>query len=261
MKSEISFTYIDYLQKASQNKDISDEGEILQAMKDFQKLAHLGYGFLPAFYIFDYSKRKYIFCSEGIKRLLGYEAKEIIDGGHMFMIEIEQKEFFKTYNENIFPFCLNFLQNKAQAEHYNYTFSFNTQLKNSSGNWINVLQKCNYITSKDKGLPLYSLGILIDVNCIKKDNVIVHTIEKNGPGASSIAEKTCFFPFDEDRMLTRQEKNILGYMAEGLSSKMLADKLCISENTVSNHRQNIIRKTNTNNVAQLIAFSIRNGII
>ena len=261
MKSEITFTYIDYLQKAAQNKEFSDEGEFFQAMKDFQRLAHLGYGFLPAFYIFDYTKRKYIFCNEGVKRLLGYEVKEFIDGGHSFMIEIEQKEFFKVYNENIFPYCLNFLQNKPQIEHINYTFSFNTQLKNSSGSWINVLQKCNYITSKDKGLPLYNLGILVDVNCIKKDNVIVHTIEKSGPGASSIVEKTCFFPFDEDQMLTRQEKNILGYMAEGLSSKMLADKLCISENTVSNHRQNIIRKTNTNNVAQLIAFSIRNGII
>lgn len=263
MKTEITCTYIEYLQKVSQYKDISDEGELLQPLKDFQKLAHLSYNFLPAFYIFDFSKRKYIFCSEGIKRLLGYDAKEFIEGGHAFMIEIEQKDFFKTYNDTIFPYCLNFLQNNLQFEHINYTFSFNTRLKNNTGKWINILQKCNYITSKDKGLPLYSFGMFLDITCIKKDNVIIHTIEKSGTGSdvSNLIAKNCFFPFEEDQMLTRQEKNILGYMAEGLSSKMLADKLSISENTVSNHRQNIIRKTNTNNVAQLIAFSIRNGII
>jgi DNA-binding CsgD family transcriptional regulator len=45
------------------------------------------------------------------------------------------------------------------------------------------------------------------------------------------------------------------------SSKMIAAKLHIAENTVANHRKNIMRKTNTENVAQLIAFLVRNRII
>jgi DNA-binding NarL/FixJ family response regulator len=38
-------------------------------------------------------------------------------------------------------------------------------------------------------------------------------------------------------------------MADGLSSKMIAFKLRISENTIANHRDNMTRKTNTKNVA------------
>ncbi|MBC7508933.1 MAG: response regulator transcription factor [Ferruginibacter sp.] len=50
-------------------------------------------------------------------------------------------------------------------------------------------------------------------------------------------------------------------MADGFSSKQVAAKLKISENTVSNHRQNMLRKTNTKNVAELVAFCIRSRII
>lgn len=263
LKNDINYSHNDYIQKAVHEKEFYDDSDALQILKDFQKLAHLPYHLLPAFYIIDYTKRKYVFCTEGIKRILGYEIKEVIDGGHLFFLEIQQKEFYKTFNEVIFPSSLNFLRNKHPVDHLNYTFSHNTQMKNIEGKWVNLLQRSNYITSKESGLPLYNLGMLVDISCFKKDNVIIHTIEKSGAnsGTCQIVDKNYYFPFDEDQLLTKQEKNILKYMAEGLSSKMLADKLCISENTVSNHRQNIIRKTNTKNVAQLIAFAIRNGII
>jgi DNA-binding CsgD family transcriptional regulator len=62
-------------------------------------------------------------------------------------------------------------------------------------------------------------------------------------------------------VLTKREKEILYWMAEGYSIKELADKLCVTESTITNHRKNIMRKANAKNVAQLIAYSIRNGII
>ena len=61
--------------------------------------------------------------------------------------------------------------------------------------------------------------------------------------------------------MSRRERCVLGYMAEGESSKQIAWRLKISENTVSNHRKNMLRKTNTKNVAELIAFACRRDLI
>ncbi len=55
--------------------------------------------------------------------------------------------------------------------------------------------------------------------------------------------------------LTRREKEILCCIAEGLSSKQIASKLFISENTVANHRKNMLRKKGAKSSAQLIQLS------
>jgi len=53
-------------------------------------------------------------------------------------------------------------------------------------------------------------------------------------------------------ILTHREKDILSLMVRGLSSKQIADKLDISENTVANHRKNMLSKTGAHSSAELI---------
>ncbi len=65
----------------------------------------------------------------------------------------------------------------------------------------------------------------------------------------------------EEPTLTQQEKKVLTLIAEGFSSKQLADKLFISEHTIITHRKNMLKKTQTKNVAELVAFTIRHHII
>ena len=61
--------------------------------------------------------------------------------------------------------------------------------------------------------------------------------------------------------LTKREIEILLLMADGLSTKQLADKLCLSGNTVSNHRKNMLRKTECKNTAELINKAVKKGVI
>jgi len=262
-KNSISPTYIEYMLNPGLINGVIDEKELGSLIDDFQKFTRITYSFMPVFFVFDFAKRKYLFFTDNITRALGYDVKELIEGGPVFMSEIYHKDFFKSYNEYVFPFTLNFLKGTPNADHACYAFSYNTQIRSKAGHWVDLLQKDTYITCKNNGLPLYCLGILIDISCLSRSNVIIHSIEKTDKlsGGNRVIETRKFYLNDEDQLLTRQERNILKYMAEGLSSKMLADKLQISENTISNHRQNIIRKTNTKNVAQLIAFAIRNSII
>lgn len=59
-----------------------------------------------------------------------------------------------------------------------------------------------------------------------------------------------------EALLTRREKEILTCITEGLSSKQIAGKLFISENTVSNHRKNMLAKTGARSSAELIFLVI-----
>ena len=61
--------------------------------------------------------------------------------------------------------------------------------------------------------------------------------------------------------LSEREIEILKGIAEGKSSKEIGEELFISPRTVDTHRTNIMRKLDTNKVAGLIRFAMRNGIV
>ncbi len=61
--------------------------------------------------------------------------------------------------------------------------------------------------------------------------------------------------------LTEREKEIVALIAEGLTSREIADQLCISIKTVETHRARIMEKLGVKNVAELIRYAIKAGIV
>jgi DNA-binding CsgD family transcriptional regulator len=61
-----------------------------------------------------------------------------------------------------------------------------------------------------------------------------------------------YVPASADQELTVREEEILYLIKEGYNSKEIADRLCISLNTVKNHRKNLLRKTQSRNMADLV---------
>lgn len=64
-----------------------------------------------------------------------------------------------------------------------------------------------------------------------------------------------------DIQLTNREKEVLQFLAEGLSNKQIADKMFVSERTIVGHKSNILAKTGCKNTVSLLAFAIRNELI
>jgi DNA-binding NarL/FixJ family response regulator len=62
-------------------------------------------------------------------------------------------------------------------------------------------------------------------------------------------------------MLTDREEEILKLIAEGFSNKEIGNKLFISHRTVDTHRTNLMKKLNANNIAGLISYAIKNGLV
>lgn len=61
--------------------------------------------------------------------------------------------------------------------------------------------------------------------------------------------------------LTARELEVLDLLSRGLSSRKIAEKLFISPNTVEYHRKQLLRKTDSRNVAELIGNAFRKHIL
>ncbi|MBI1184914.1 response regulator [bacterium] len=73
--------------------------------------------------------------------------------------------------------------------------------------------------------------------------------------------KVRFQNVEIDTSLTEREIEILRLIAQGLSNKEIGDKLYISHRTVDTHRTNLMRKLDAKNIAALIRYAIRAGLI
>ncbi len=65
----------------------------------------------------------------------------------------------------------------------------------------------------------------------------------------------------EDIILSRREKEVLSCIAEGLTSKGIADKLFIAETTVISHRKSLMEKFDASNTALLIKKGVEMGLV
>lgn len=60
---------------------------------------------------------------------------------------------------------------------------------------------------------------------------------------------------------SKREEEILKFVAKGLNSVEIGEKLYISEETVKQHRKNILAKADCKNTAELIKLSVLQGLI
>ena len=67
--------------------------------------------------------------------------------------------------------------------------------------------------------------------------------------------------FSDEIRLTKREKEVLGQIQAGLSTKKIAEKLFLSRKTVETYRSNLLLKFQVTNVASLVRESILRGFL
>lgn len=261
---KLQHNYEGYLQEIFYNTQEADELRAHELLQKFNGINRFNNQALPVFFIIDYTRQIYVLYSDTAQQVAGYHAREFLDGGLDMLRFVVNKDDFEIYCNRIFRRNCDFLQSIPQSEHEKHLFSYTFRVRGGNGKQLCILQQGSYITSPLTGLPLYSLGICSNITFLKRDTRMVHVIEKrsvNNAFEGSIIEQNYFYPDEEDALFTLKEKEVLLYMAEGLSAKQIADKLHISETTVITHRKNMMDKSNTKNAVELMAFAIRKSII
>lgn len=68
-------------------------------------------------------------------------------------------------------------------------------------------------------------------------------------------------PASAEKNLTKREKEILRLIAQGSSSREIAEKLYLSASTINTHRANLMQKLNIHDTAGLVRFALQYGIL
>lgn len=66
---------------------------------------------------------------------------------------------------------------------------------------------------------------------------------------------------EDKQALTPREREVLGLVARGHTSRRIAKELHISVKTVETHRANILRKLDANNTAELVRRAVERGLL
>ena len=265
MSSKKIITYTGFLNDAYyRSKDI-DNREVIQLLRQAEAIPKKLLPFNGVIHVIDYSQRRHVGLSGPLKNMMGFDPRDVLDNGLDFVIDIFQKDDFKIYNETIFSQVTQFLRETPQNEHGDYVFTYSYRMKKSDGKWINLFQQGRYITDPKTKLPLFSIALVNDISPLKKDNSMIFSIDKKDNENVLFNHKNIltnyYYPDPEESRLSRREREILGRLADGLSSKQLAHKLNLSESTIVNHRKNMLKKTNTKNIAELVRYAINKGLI
>ncbi len=67
--------------------------------------------------------------------------------------------------------------------------------------------------------------------------------------------------FNENIVLTKREKEVLGLICKGFSNQQISEQLFISQRTVERHRSSLLLKTDSKNSISLVVYAIKHKLI
>lgn len=161
--------------------------------------------------------------------------------------------------EKAFPDILKFIDLEPLSKIPDYSFIFNHRYIRNDGRISHFMHEGSISFSGDKLLPTLNLKVFFEIAGTTFDDIIDLSIFRFSveKGYQMIFTKS--YGLNTIPILTERELEIIKLCYEGLSSKMIAEKLNLSFHTVKNHKRNCMEKTKTHNITKLIHFCLKNN--
>lgn len=251
-------SYREFIKQHSLDARIGINPEIGQFVLDNKVKTLFGY-FPFGYYLVDYSTGKFEFMNNS-ESVLGYSKDDFIMGGLPASLKNLHPDDFVIFSEKLFPEILKFFFELKPGDRSYYRISYNYRYKRKDNTYIHLQQHSTFTDFNSFNLPVRNFSIITDISGCKRDNTLVLTITRIQDGRETLVEQKRFNHRDTS-VFTEREKEILILAMKGYTSKEIADKLFISLNTVRNHKQNMMEKTNTPNIASLIDYAFKSEAV
>ena len=193
---------------------------------------------LPIIYLFDQKKKAFV-----LKRatLGNFYLLDPMQWQQLRLIELES--LVSSIQDH----------NKMDSQHIFSPLSTEKRiLKTQQGLCETFLHRRGFLATGGRS-TCFSFGILFRIDAHQKIQCMSQFSKPKN--TSTVKEKI------PPHLFSRRETEILLCMSEGMSSKLIASKLNISEFTVINHRKNMMDKSGMPNATSLVTLAIRQGII
>lgn len=217
------------------SNEVPDIDLVSSEMHDkIQNVSHIGPYY---YYVLDLVNFKFLFISEKIKEVLGYEAENLTV--EFLLTKVHPDDWATVLN--IFNTMFSFLNKLPVEKIKKYTLYFDFRIFNSKGEVIRLLYQYMVLQHDEKGRIISTLVVHTDITHLENSNEskLCFIGSEDEPSFFDVKIKQVHKPMAS--IFTKREQEILHFLIKGFTSEMIAVNLSISPFTVNTHRKNILK--------------------
>lgn len=205
---------------------------------------------------FDFHKRNYFYFSKNFNKVFGFHNNALPHVDQKFMRNRFHPDDFIINTGSIET--LKYLYQQPIEKRKDFRLIHEFRIKNDNNEWIRLIVQNDILELDKKGnlwidLKLWDFSPNQDLDM---PGLFILRNKFSGEVVFSIRGES-----SDGNNISLREREVLGLISKGEKSERIADSLCISVNTVNNHRRNLIKKLNVSNSSEAVILATKLGII
>jgi len=226
----------------------------LEVYKKLLGLFHIGSYY---YYIINIADQQVEFVSESIKTIRGINPEDFSLDYVVKTIHPEDMFYFVAFEKKV----ADFFNTLTPEQVLKYKVSYDYRSRKEDGSYVRLLQQVTTIQTDESGAVIRVLGVHTDITHLKKEKIATLSFIGLDGEPSFINVESSQVILSNDEIFSKREKEILKLLAEGKNSLEIANLLTVSRHTITTHRKNMLRKTETHSTIDLVMKSINEGWI
>jgi len=201
------------------------------------------------------------YISKNLNACLGMDREDLKAKGMRYLwskMHPDDLEVWLTALDELMNFTL---KEVAIEDRSKMSYTWNYRLKNGKDEYVNIVQNTTPLEFDNENKPIIGLAHY---------TVLSPNIEMQICASAKLLNErneyeTVFFNNYSQKLLSdgisKRERDIVRLLVLNYSSKAIAEKLSISNNTVDTHRRNILKKLNISSTGELIGMIKMNKML
>ena len=203
---------------------------------------------------------RFIKAGGALEQLTGYTEQDFLGKSYSVMLKVHSlRDNIRAARGGSLYF--NYLYKKAPQYRPFIKVNRTLELKCKNGSYKYVLVQSIPVLFNEQMEPICFLNIISDISELCSNREYTHYIldssDKNNIKKILLHQHNSMQT--EQLEITKSELKVLRLMADGFSSKQIAEKLFLSIHTVKNHRKSMLLKTESNSSSELVKRAIMVG--
>lgn len=200
--------------------------------------------------IFNWSSMQYVFMSDSVKNILGYDREIFLEQGFNFTLSIIHAEDMLKL-KSLHCAIFNYYYSIPLSQRPDLRFSYNIRVKTANNTYVHILRQSTFIEFTVDGKPTIESVNSTDITGFKYNNCINLAIHQlSDSGTYTLCHEQVFT--EHKNSLTEREKQVLELVRFGYTTKEIANHLFVAIETIKSHRKHIIAKTGACNMTGAI---------
>jgi len=234
-----------------------DYGVLPYDTGQFKKIADLVQVGEYYYYIFNLITGQIEYVSDNVAHVLGCPVEDFTVPYVFEHVHPEDLPYFMSFETTAVDFFYNFPAEKLMK----YKIRFDYRIKKPGGSYIRIMHQVITIQTSSEGGAIRMFGIHTDITHLKDEGrPALSFIGLDGePSFANVTVPLVYKPAKE--IFTKREKEVLQLLVQGMKNQEIADALFISRYTVDTHRKNILAKSGSSGMFDLIKKAVKEGWI